>query len=162
MRPRIIAQARPQNAAAASLRQSAAVGENYLNELLTAADSEDRHVLGERALYRGKLEGGAPVLGLDCRVPCRLPEERRVDVKAAARDDQAVDPVEIVRSRVGIVRQQNRQPAGAAHRVAIILTDRVPRKIRIAAGRLVIEGETDDRLCHSASPIETGSKTEGQ
>ncbi|HEY1548552.1 MAG TPA: tetratricopeptide repeat protein [Kofleriaceae bacterium] len=35
VRPRIVAQSRPQNAAAASLRQSAAVGENYLNELLT-------------------------------------------------------------------------------------------------------------------------------
>jgi tetratricopeptide (TPR) repeat protein len=35
VRPRIIVQSRPQNAAAASLRQSAAVGENYLNDLLT-------------------------------------------------------------------------------------------------------------------------------
>lgn len=35
VRPRIIAQHKPQNAAAAALRQSAAVGENYLNELLT-------------------------------------------------------------------------------------------------------------------------------
>ncbi len=35
VRPRLIAQKKPQNAAAAALRQSAAVGENYLNELLT-------------------------------------------------------------------------------------------------------------------------------
>ncbi|MBV8760202.1 MAG: tetratricopeptide repeat protein [Deltaproteobacteria bacterium] len=35
VRPRIVNAARPQNAAAASLRQSAAVGENYLNDLLT-------------------------------------------------------------------------------------------------------------------------------
>jgi len=35
IRPRIVAAAKPQNAAAASLRQSAAVGETYLNELLT-------------------------------------------------------------------------------------------------------------------------------
>lgn len=35
VRPRIIAHHKPQNAAAAALRQSAAVGENYLNELLT-------------------------------------------------------------------------------------------------------------------------------
>ena len=35
IRPRIVSGAKPQNAAAASLRQSAAVGENYLNELLT-------------------------------------------------------------------------------------------------------------------------------
>jgi len=35
IKPRIIANAKPQNAAAASLRQSAAVGENYLNDLLT-------------------------------------------------------------------------------------------------------------------------------
>jgi tetratricopeptide (TPR) repeat protein len=35
VRPRMIATAKPQNAAAASLRQSAAVGETYLNELLT-------------------------------------------------------------------------------------------------------------------------------
>jgi len=35
IRPRVIAQAKPLNAAAASLRQSAAVGETYLNDLLT-------------------------------------------------------------------------------------------------------------------------------
>ena len=35
VRPRIIQAAKPQNAAAASLRQSAAVGETYLNDLLT-------------------------------------------------------------------------------------------------------------------------------
>ncbi len=35
VRPRVISAARPQNAAAASLRQSAAVGESYLNDLLT-------------------------------------------------------------------------------------------------------------------------------
>jgi tetratricopeptide (TPR) repeat protein len=35
VRPRIVQAARPQNAAAASLRQSAAVGESYLNDLLT-------------------------------------------------------------------------------------------------------------------------------
>jgi tetratricopeptide repeat protein len=35
VRPRIIQSAKPQNAAAASLRQSAAVGESYLNDLLT-------------------------------------------------------------------------------------------------------------------------------
>ena len=35
VRPRVMSSQRPQNAAAASLRQSAAVGENYLNELLT-------------------------------------------------------------------------------------------------------------------------------
>ncbi|MCW5808092.1 MAG: hypothetical protein KIT31_37420, partial [Deltaproteobacteria bacterium] len=35
VRPRIVSSAKVQNAAAASLRQSAAVGENYLNELLT-------------------------------------------------------------------------------------------------------------------------------
>jgi tetratricopeptide (TPR) repeat protein len=35
VRPRMVPSAKPQNAAAASLRQSAAVGENYLNDLLT-------------------------------------------------------------------------------------------------------------------------------
>src|SRR5439155_17369993 len=35
VRPRVVSSAKPQNAAAASLRQSAAVGENYLNDLLT-------------------------------------------------------------------------------------------------------------------------------
>ena len=35
VRPRVLAAAKPVNAAAASLRQSAAVGENYLNDLLT-------------------------------------------------------------------------------------------------------------------------------
>src|SRR3569623_1372854 len=35
VRPRVVNQARPQNAAAASMRQSAAVGETYLNDLLT-------------------------------------------------------------------------------------------------------------------------------
>jgi tetratricopeptide (TPR) repeat protein len=35
VRPRVVSSAKPVNAAAASLRQSAAVGENYLNDLLT-------------------------------------------------------------------------------------------------------------------------------
>jgi tetratricopeptide (TPR) repeat protein len=35
VRPRLVSKDRPQNAAAAALRQSAAVGENYLNDLLT-------------------------------------------------------------------------------------------------------------------------------
>ncbi|HEY5926416.1 MAG TPA: tetratricopeptide repeat protein, partial [Kofleriaceae bacterium] len=35
VRPRVVATSKPTNAAAASLRQSAAVGENYLNDLLT-------------------------------------------------------------------------------------------------------------------------------
>ncbi len=35
VRPRVVSAAKPQNAAAASLRQSAAVGETYLNDLLT-------------------------------------------------------------------------------------------------------------------------------
>jgi tetratricopeptide (TPR) repeat protein len=35
VRPRVISASRPQNAASAALRQSAAVGENYLNDLLT-------------------------------------------------------------------------------------------------------------------------------
>ena len=35
VRPRVVSGAKPVNAAAASLRQSAAVGENYLNDLLT-------------------------------------------------------------------------------------------------------------------------------
>jgi tetratricopeptide (TPR) repeat protein len=35
VRPRVVSSAKPQNAAAASLRQSAAVGESYLNDLLT-------------------------------------------------------------------------------------------------------------------------------
>jgi predicted Zn-dependent protease len=35
VRPRVVSAAKPQNAAQASLRQSAAVGENYLNDLLT-------------------------------------------------------------------------------------------------------------------------------
>src|SRR3984893_7965288 len=48
--------------------------ERDIQELLAAADPEYRHVLGERALCGGELEGSAPVLGLDCRVPRRLPE----------------------------------------------------------------------------------------
>ena len=126
-----------------------------IQELLAAADPEHRHVSGERAVCGGELEGSAAVLGLDCRVPRRLPEQRRVDIEAAAGDDQAIDPPEIGRGGVGIVRQQDRQPAGTAHRIAIILADRIPRKIRIAAGRLVIEGEADDRLCHAEDPIQT-------
>src|SRR6185503_17103014 len=35
VRPRVVSSAKPQNAAAASLRQSAAVGESYHNDLLT-------------------------------------------------------------------------------------------------------------------------------
>ena len=48
--------------------------ESDIQELLAAADPEHRHVLGERTLCGGELEGGAAVLGLDCRVPRLLAE----------------------------------------------------------------------------------------
>ena len=83
----------------------------------------------------------------------RRPEQGGIDVKPAAGHDQAVNPVEVKLGGIGFVWQQNRQSAGIAHRVAIILADRIPRKLRPAAGRFVIEGETDDRLCHSESDL---------
>ena len=86
----------------------------------------------------------------------RRAEQRGVDIEPAAGDDQPVDPVEINRGGIGLVRQQHRQAAGMAHCVAVILADRIPRKLRLAARRFVIEGETDDRLCHAGIPIDTG------
>src|SRR5262252_8180798 len=57
--------------------------------------------------------------------------------------------------------QQDRQTAGGAYRVAIILADRIPRKVRISPGRLVIEGETNDRLCHDSKSKRTRGETGG-
>ena len=122
--------------------------ERDIQQLLAAADAEHRHPSGKRAPRGGELEGGPAVLGGDARVPGRRAEQRRIDVEAAAGDDEPVDPVEISGSGIGVVRQQDRQPAGPADRIAVVLADRVPRKLRIAARRLMIEGEADDRLRH--------------
>ena len=123
--------------------------ERHVEQLLAAADAEHRHLAGKRASGRGELERGAAILGGDRRMPGRRAEQRRIDVEPAAGHDQPVDMVEIILGGIGLVRQQDRQSAGAAHRVAVILADRIPRKLRPAARGLVIEGEADDRLCHA-------------
>jgi len=65
------------------------------------------------------------VLTLGCRVAA--PNNAGSTSKAAAGDDQSIDRRDS-RGGIGIMRQQNRQPAGIAHRLAIILANRIPRK----------------------------------
>jgi len=128
--------------------------EHDIQQLLAAADAEHRHPSGKRAFGRGELESCTAVLGSDTRVAGRSAEQRGIDVEAAASDDEPVDPVEISGSGIGVVRQQDRQPAGPANRVSVVFADRIPRKFRITARLLVIEGEADDRLRHVVCSVD--------
>ena len=101
--------------------------ERDVQQLLAAADAEHRHVAVERAAGDGELEGGAAVLGGDRRMAGRRAEQRRIDIEGAAGDDQPVDQVEIVRrARSGSCGSRIGSPPAAAHRVAIILAQRIP------------------------------------
>src|SRR5262249_47375577 len=73
-----------------------------IHELLPAADPEHRHPSLQRPLRGGELERGAAVLGLDGRMPRFGTEQRRVDIKTAAGDDQPVDLLEIRGGRLGV------------------------------------------------------------
>src|SRR5437762_1062956 len=81
---------------------------------------------------RGQLAVAAAVLGPHGRGPRRLTEHRRDDMGAATGDNQAVDPDGIGGGGLGVVREEDRQPAGPAHRGALIIADRIPQKIRIS------------------------------
>ncbi len=119
--------------------------ERDVQELLAPADAEHGHLLSDRAVGQGELEGGPIVLGRD-RLVARLGAEMGgVDVEVAARDDEPVDQREIGLDLLRLVGQQHRRAAGRRHDLAVILAQRVPGKRRIAARRFGIEGEPDDR-----------------
>src|SRR5579863_8478057 len=80
--------------------------EHDIEELLPAANAEDRFVGGERALGDRELEFGAAILGGDAAVPALGAKERRVDIEGAAGDDEAVDEVEIGRGLRRLMWQQ--------------------------------------------------------
>ena len=106
----------------------------------------------ERAFRDGEFEGGAAVLGGDAGMFAARAEKRRIDIEGAASDDEALDQAEIIRRALRLMRQQDRQAAGRDHGGAVILAQRVPgMRLRIAARRLRIEGEADNRLCHGVT-----------
>src|SRR5882724_10633500 len=123
--------------------------EDDVQQLLAAADAEHRLVALERALGDRQLEGGALFLGLHCRMAGAGAEDRGVDVEGAAGDDEAVELVEIAVRLLRLVREQYRQATGAHHRLGVVLPQRVPGQLRIAAGLFGIEGDADDGLGHA-------------
>ena len=104
-----------------------------VQQLLAAADAEHRHVPVERLACNRPFEGGARVLGRDRRVPLGRAEQRRVDIEGAAGDDQAMDEHQVVLRPVRLMRQQHRQSARVADGAAVVLAEREPGELRIAA-----------------------------
>ena len=70
--------------------------------------------------------------------------EGGVDVESAAGDHEPVDQGQVMVGEVGLVRQGDRQAAGSGHHIAIILPQRVPGQLGVAAGRLAVERHADD------------------
>ena len=73
----------------------------------------------------------------------RVAVERGIEVERAAGHDEAVEQVEIGLGELDLVRQGERQAARARDRAAVVLADRVPGQLAVAAGRLGIEGQAD-------------------
>ena len=120
----------------------------HVQKLLAAANAQHRHIAGHGAFGDGQFEGGAPVLGLDRLVAPGGAEQRRVDVEIAAGHNKAVDGVEVIADEAGLVGQRHRQAAGARDRPGVILAHRQPRKCRVMAGFLRIEGDADEGSFH--------------
>jgi hypothetical protein len=123
--------------------------EHDVQELLAAADAEHRKVAIERPPRDRPFEGGARVFRRDRRVPVGRPEQRRIDVEGAARDDQAIDQRQVLLHPVRLVRQQHRRAARLADAAAIVLAQGEPRKLRVPARLLAIQGNSDDRRGHA-------------
>ena len=88
--------------------------EHDVEQLLPAADAEHRHVALDGTLGDRPLEPGAPLLGLDRRVPLGGAVEGGIDVEGAAGDDEAVDHARDRSDELGLVRQRDRQAPAAA------------------------------------------------
>src|SRR5690242_65517 len=106
--------------------------ENDVQQLLTAADAEHRHVAGERALGDLDLEGGALRLQLHRGMARRRTEQGGIDIEGPARHHQPVDAVEIGAGLLRLMGQQDGQASGPDHRLAIILAQRIPGQLGIA------------------------------
>src|SRR5262249_14357014 len=94
--------------------------------------------------------------GGDGRMPALGAEQGGVDIEGAAGDDQPVDEAEVCGNLLRLVRQQDRDAAGANDGGAVILAERIPGQLRIAAGRLRIQGETDHGLVHDVPSYRPG------
>ena len=105
-------------------------------QLLSAADAQDRHVARERILGERKFGGGAAFLQRYGRMPVGIAVQRWVDIEGTAGDHQSVDAVKISVGECGVVRQCDRQAAGSHDRLGIVLPDRIPGILRVAAGLL--------------------------
>jgi hypothetical protein len=66
-------------------------------------------------------------------MPVRRSEQRWINVEGAAGYDQTIDAIEIVLRLLGFMREQDRQSAGTPDRGDIVLPERVPGQLRIAA-----------------------------
>src|SRR5262249_3831764 len=75
-------------------------------------------------------------------------EQRRIDIEGAAGDEEPVDPLEIGLDLLRLVRQQERQAAGAGDGAAVILAQGIPGEFRVAAGRLAVERDANNRKRH--------------
>ena len=96
----------------------------------------------------GHEELGTAILGLDAGMPRLGAEDRGIDVEAAARHHQPVDHAQVGIGLLDLMGKQHGNPAGSHDCRTVVLTQRIPRQHRIAARRLRIESEADDRLCH--------------
>ena len=76
-------------------------------------------------------------------MPLGIAIQRRVDVERAAGHDQPVQPVQIIRRQPRIMRQRHGQAAGRRQRRGVVLPQRVPGVFRPAAGRLGIQGQSN-------------------
>ena len=120
--------------------------EDDVQQLLAAADAEHRHVAGERPLGDLDLEGGAPGLQLHRGVARLGAEEGGIDVEGPAGHHQPVDAVEIGCRLRRLMGQQDGQAPRPRDGLAIVLAQRIPGQLGIAARLLGIEGHADDGL----------------
>ena len=118
--------------------------ECHREKLLAAADAEDRHVAGQRAVGECQFGGGAVLFQRHRGVAVGVAVQHGIDVERAAGDDECVDAVEIGRGERCIVRQCDRQATGCDDRIGVVLPDGIPGVFRVAARLLGIEGDADD------------------
>ena len=98
----------------------------HRQQLLSAADAEDRHVALQGAAQQHHLGAGAALLEHHRLVLLVDAVEPGIDVEGAPGDDQRIDRVEHVFGDLGMMRQRHRQPAGLDQAAHVVLAQRVP------------------------------------
>ena len=117
-------------------------------QLLPAADAEHRHVARQRArgAPRSRRPCGDP--WCDLVVPRRGAEQGGIDVEGAAGHDQRVDPLGIGAACSGSCGSSTGRRRRPRTTLGVVLAQRIPRQLGIAAGRLAVEGDTDHGSAH--------------